>query len=369
MLNIEWRQGPEYPMGIQDSAIGVLHGELVSAGGFTRHPKDIAALHPDAFGGERSGFTRLTFALDPGNERRGWQRIADVPGAPRQGAAAAVVGDALYITGGFNYSSPHTYCDTHRLVQKAGAWRWESLPACDLPWPVCEAGTAVIGSKIYLVGGSDFFRPPDAGQEDFHSEAGRDGSTVGSALLVLDTENLEAGWKTLAQKPGTAQCMCASAAAAGKIHVLGGIFAPLNPQGGPPYYNAVDSWIYDPENDQWSDLPDAPAGSNRRAAAFNDRYVILVGGYKYAQTWNVDGTRTDVYTPQEKTLDWTAHFEDQVLVFDTETGRLGAAHPLLERTSGPMVAISGSTIYSLGGEGGPRLWHPATLQIGKVIGP
>jgi hypothetical protein len=33
-----------------------------------------------------------------------------------------------------------------------------------------------------------------------------------------------------------------------------------------------------------------------------------------------------------------------------------------------MVAINGNTIYSLGGEGGPRLWHPATLQVGEVIG-
>jgi hypothetical protein len=27
----------------------------------------------------------------------------------------------------------------------------------------------------------------------------------------------------------------------------------------------------------------------------------------------------------------------------------------------------GDTMYSLGGEGGPRLFHPATLHIGKVV--
>ena len=39
---------------------------------------------------------------------------------------------------------------------------------------------------------------------------------------------------------------------------------------------------------------------------------------------------------------------------------------LLDKTSWPMATIRGDTIYCLGGEGGSRLWHPATFQIGKV---
>jgi len=31
---ITWTEGPEYPMGIQDSACGIVHGKLISAGGF-----------------------------------------------------------------------------------------------------------------------------------------------------------------------------------------------------------------------------------------------------------------------------------------------------------------------------------------------
>ena len=31
------------------------------------------------------------------------------------------------------------------------------------------------------------------------------------------------------------------------------------------------------------------------------------------------------------------------------------------------ASIVGNTIYCLGGEGGPRLYHPATLQIGTII--
>lgn len=64
--------------------------------------------------------------------------------------------------------------------------------------------------------------------------------------------------------------------------------------------------------------------------------------------------------------DWTDFFEDTVLVYDTQTGRLEMGDPLPERTSYPSSAADGDTLYCLGGEGGPRLFHPATFQIGKI---
>lgn len=54
-------------------------------------------------------------------------------------------------------------------------------------------------------------------------------------------------------------------------------------------------------------------------------------------------------------------------MYDTKTNQLGTADALIEQTSMPSAAILGDTLYILGGEGGPRLWHPATLQIGKII--
>src|SRR5688572_25886414 len=76
-LRISWSEGPEYPMGIQDSACGMVAGRLVSAGGFSRHTKGIAKQIPQAFGGAESGFTNLTFAYDPKRPKDGWARIAD----------------------------------------------------------------------------------------------------------------------------------------------------------------------------------------------------------------------------------------------------------------------------------------------------
>ena len=58
-----------------------------------------------------------------------------------------------------------------------------------------------------------------------------------------------------------------------------------------------------------------------------------------------------------------------MLVYDTKLRRLGQVSPLIERTSYPSSAIIGDTVYCLGGEGGPRLWHPATFQIGRITLP
>jgi len=368
LLKIQWRLGPDYPMGIQESAVGVVHGKVVSAGGFTRHPLDIVKKYPDAFGGQPNGFTKLAFVFDPQNESAGWKRIPDMPGPARQGAAVAVVDDMLYAMGGINYTEPLTYRDTYRLEEKDGKWVWQELGTCRLPWPVYGTAdsTAVIGKKIYLLGVADYFQGPGANGPDFHSEAGRNGSPVGRAMLVLDTANLNAGWKRLADCPGVPKSNTALAAVGGKIYQLGGVFAPLA-KSELAYYNAIDSWRYDPAGDRWTRLQDMPHGSNRRALAYADRYIVLLTGFKYAKTRNMDGSVSGVYSAEEKSRRFLDFFERTVLVYDAKTDRLGTADLLIEQTCYPGSAIIGDTLYCLGGEGGPRLYHPATLQIGKIL--
>lgn len=368
MLTITWLEGPEYPMGIQDSACGVVQGKFISAGGFSRHTKDIVKKYPDAFGGKASGFTNLAFSLDLSRPETGWTRIPDLPGPARQAAAAAVVGDALYAIGGFNYTKPHTYRATYRLQKGPDGWAWTDLK-CDVPWPVCEANAIVIGDLIYLFGGADYFKPPGASaEENFFTEAGRGSSPVGKALLVLDTKNPQAGWKRLADFPGMPRSFCSATAAGGKIYVLSGLYSPLptaaRPAGG--FYNTVDSWLYDPKADAWSRLADVPDDANVRAVTFKDRYLLLLGGYKYGETWHMDGSRKDVYNAEEKKSPMAPMIKKSVLVYDTVNRTLGHAAPLLDQTSWPLAAVDGFTVYCLGGEGGARLWHPATFQIGRI---
>jgi hypothetical protein len=370
MLKIDWRLGPDYPMGIQESAVGCVGGKIVCAGGFTRHPRDICKKNPKAFGGAASGFTKLSFVFDPKNESAGWTRITDMPGPARQGAAVAVVDNRLYVMGGHNYDKPLAYRDTYRLQEKDGEWIWQELPNAKLPWPVYGApnGTAVIGSKIYLVGGCDVFIGPGAKEMDFHSEAGRDGNPVGKALLVLDTTSIALGWKRLADCPGVPKFDAAIAAAGGKIYQLGGYYAPVAKME-LAYYNAVDCWSYDPASDKWTRLRNLPRGPNGRALAYDNRYIMLLAGSGFAKTWNLDGTVTNVYSANEKAPNWATYFTNTVRVYDTKSGTLGTADSMIEQTHNAGGATAGEAVYTLGGEGGPRLYHPATLQIGKIIQP
>jgi len=354
-------------MGIQDSAVGVVGGRFISAGGFSRHPKDVAKRHPDAFGGEASGFTSLVFGIDIARLGEGWIRLPDLPGPARAAAAAVVVRHALYAIGGFNYTAPFTHRSTYRLQRGADGWAWEDLK-CDVPWPVCEANAIAIGPLIYLFGGADYFRPPGAKGEDLFTEAGRDGSPVGRALLVLDTRAPESGWKRLADFPGVPRSFSSAAAADGRIYVLSGLYSPL-PRAGraeAEYFNTVDSWVYDPATDAWSRLPDVPDNANVRAVTFRDRYLLLLGGYKYGSTWLSDGRRRDVYSEEEKSSTMAARITRRVQVYDTLTRKLGEAAPLLDPSSWPMATVQSFSVYCLGGEGGARLWHPASFQIGRI---
>ena len=95
---------------------------------------------------------------------------------------------------------------------------------------------------------------------------------------------------------------------------------------------------------------------------------MLLAGYRYNLTQHMDGKVADVYTAEDRKHKWTDFFEDTVLVYDTVTQKWSDAGRLRERTSWPMADIAGDRIYALGGEGGPRLFHPATLQIGTIQG-
>ena len=367
MLQIDWRHGPAFPLGIQDCSVGTVHGKIVSAGGFSRHPKDILRAHPDAFGGEASGFTKMTFAFDPRDEAAGWTRIADRPGIARQGAATVVVHDELWTFGGFSYAEPLCFGDACRLRFSGGTWVWDTVAAAALPWPMCWPGSAVVGTEVYLVGGVDYFQPEGQAGPDLHTEAGRTGNPVGQATWVLDTACPDQGWTRAADLPGTARGLGGVGVAGGRIWAMGGFHGALRPApDGGCYYNVVDSWVYDPAADAWSRLADLPHGCNYGVVVYRDRYLILLGGYRYARTQNPDGTRANCRTAAEEGRDWKEFFQRRVLVYDTDTGELADADPLLDEDNGPVATMLDDTIYYLGSEGGRGLWHPDAFLIGQV---
>jgi hypothetical protein len=357
MLTITWSRGPNVPQGFQDSNGGVLGHVLVTACGFCAgHNNDRKP------GKYPRGFLNKTWAIDLANEKAGWLPLPDFPGAPRQALYAACVGDAVYFWGGFSYSAPFCHTDGYRLSKAGADWKWEPLPP--LPWPCSSGGTCALGTKIYLFGGADY----DA--DKFYTATDRAGklNRLGAQLLVFDTNTPAAGWKKLTECPGTPRFVEAFAALDGKLYAIGGAT-------GTPYGTVVDNWMYDPATDKWSRLRDLPIASGNFPSGnivFQDRYLVLGGGYQYDHVANPDGSVRNPYGKPHKFQDKGDYYND-VFVYDTRTGEFGRATSMPLNNNMSMLTVHNGTFMSLGGETGTGVvegefygHHPDLFLKGKI---
>ena len=362
MLTISWQRGPDLPQGFQDSDGGFLGTKLITVCGFCQ-----GADNDRKPGRYPRGFLRKVWALDIARTARGWIALPDYPATARQGLMAAPVDQALYCWGGFNYTSPNCYQDGYRLLRHTARWTWEELPP--LPWPLTAAGICAIGAKIYIFGGGDY-------EEDFRTDADRHGSIprLGAHLLVLDTTDMKAGWKRLADCPGTPRLAMAMAAVGGKIYVLGGVAATPG-KSGSIYRSVVDDWRYDPKRDVWERIRDLPTSSSNfpdGKIVFANRYILLVGGFPYAEVANPDGTSRPSYGEAHKFANQGGYYND-VFVYDTEADLFGTADSLPINNAGPMTVVRGNEVFLVGGEADARKingeyygHHPDLFLRGKI---
>jgi N-acetylneuraminic acid mutarotase len=344
MLKIAWSRGPDLPQGLQDGNVGVIGNTLVMACGFCSGQE-----HASKPGRYPRGFLNKVWGLELTVQQNNWQRLPDYPGTPRQGLAAIGVGDVLYFWGGFNYSAPFCYKDGYRLTRHGGKWIWEALP--DFPWPVCSVGLCTIGSRVYAFGGADY------DENRFYTHTDRTGKNErqGARLLVLDTSNAAAGWKRLADCPGTPRWVNATAVVNGKVYVIGGATGDLALNGkNYGYCTVVDNWVYDPGTDQWDRLRDLPISSGNFPAGkivFKDRYILLIGGFQYAHVANPDGTVREKYGTAHQFQDKGSYYND-VFVYDTATNLFGTADSLPINNNAPMAVVWNDEVFVLGGETG-----------------
>lgn len=377
MLKITWKKGADLSQGLQDSGGGIVDNTLISVGGFASGQKGVPG-KPDKY---PSGFLKKAWGLDLSQPDASWRDLPEFPGAARQGLLCSAVNGELYCWGGINYTAPFTYKDGYRLSKQAGRWTWEPLP--DLPSPAAFGSICSIGSKIYMLGGSDY----DSAKFYTHADRNGDHQRLGARLLMIETANLQAGWKRLADCPGTARFVAAMAATGGKIYVFGGATGDDNPTHPNGYHTVVDNWQYDPAVNRWQRLRDLPVASGNFPSGrivYRDRYILLVGGYQYATVENPDGSLRQPYGQPSKhyrkgdpappsSHHYFGDYFNDVWVYDTQTGLFGTATPLPLNNNTPLTVLEGHRIFLIGGETGGSLiegeyfgHHPDLLLIGTI---
>ncbi len=156
----EWNQLADLPTARVGAVANAVDGKIYLIGGF------------NAF--------NETLEYDPSDDK--WTKKKDIP-TGRGGAASVVVGSKIYVLAGkhtgFTYNKFEVY-DTKKD-------EWETLP--DIPFVSKSKGSynvqaGVIGNKIYVLGGKEFFSY-DLTSQTWKEEAPLNVKTEGATGLVL----------------------------------------------------------------------------------------------------------------------------------------------------------------------------------------
>ncbi|MEV6691841.1 S8 family serine peptidase [Micromonospora sp. NPDC051196] len=220
-----WSEIAKLPASIYDNAAAWLDGKVYSVGG-----------------GSSTGTERKAWVYDP--SANAWTALPDLPVARSKPTAAAVNGK-LYVIGGWGGSGA-TVATVDVFDPAAGTW--STVGGATNPAPVAAAGAAVLGGKVYLVGGCADSTCTDSDR-----------------VVVFD--------------PGTGS-FGTGAAYPHPVSWLscGGIGSSVYCAGGTGSTEYTDAYRYDPAADNWSPLPSMPVelwGSQYAAAG---GLLVLAGG-------------------------------------------------------------------------------------------
>jgi len=241
-----------------------------------------------------------------------WTKLAPML-HPQNEAAVAVVGGRIYVMGGFAPDSDQPIDRVQVYDVAKNAWS-DGTP---LPDRIHHHGAVAIGGKIYVVSG---FHEPFPKREPI------------DLTFVFDPAANR--WDRRAPMPAPRGAFVAGAIG-NLIYVAGGEHrrpagAPV-PQGAPPPYEPVtDLAVYDTAADRWSTLPPMKVARDHAYVGVIDGRLYVVGGR--------DRPKYDIVTIEE---------------FDPGTGKWSERAPMPSGRSGGHATVLGGQLYVFGGEGNP----------------
>lgn len=271
-----WTRLADLPVGLAKFGVAAATGRLYVAGGYDTRSSlyiyDIAADRWDTGPAMPQGSDNLAmlaagdrlYAI--GGEARTAVQVLDPatnqwsagPASPviRFASAAAVLAGRLHLVGGWNYSNTSSDSLASHGVFDPAAQAWSA--AAPLATARNAAGAAVVGDRLYVVGG----RAPGIRANDQTSLA---------SVEVYDPASDR--WTAAPPLP-TARGSLAAVALGGQIYALGGEGAPGTVSG------AVER--LDPFRGIWTTLPDMPAAVHGLGAVAVGDSIYVLGGFSGA---------------------------------------------------------------------------------------
>ena len=141
--------------------------------------------------------------FDVSDPSAGWQVLPVTLNVARDGLAAGAVGTKIYAIGGRQFSPTSASSTVEMYDTSNPSAGWQLLPSLNSPRELVSV--AVVGSKIYAIGGS-----PNPGN-------------LSASVEVLDTSDPGAGWQLLPAELNTARMAHGAATVGTRIYVVAGV--------------------------------------------------------------------------------------------------------------------------------------------------
>ncbi|MCC6703383.1 MAG: galactose oxidase [Thermomicrobiales bacterium] len=238
----------------------------------------------------------------------GWETVAGLA-LPRSEYAAAVLGDAIYVAGGFGAESSFDRYDP-------AADAWERL--ADLPAPRHHLTLIALDEALYIAGGLNI-------------KANSAEATFWRYDPAADR------WDDLEPLPQGARGSLGGGAIDGRLYIAGGSAHDLS---GPA---TNDLAVYDPEDDRWELLTPMPTAREHLGVGVANGFLVAVGGRDGGHESPAMLEATEIYDPA--------------------TGTWSAGVPMPTPRAGLGVASDGESIFVLGGE---RFSNGAPVTLAAV---
>lgn len=204
--------------------------------------------------------------------------------APIGYAAYAACGKSMIIAGGCNADGHLATVTCTEL--KGNEASTSMLP--DLPTTIAYPAFAVIGTKLYVMGGQEK----------------ADSVTCLSRSFVLDMAAPNKGWQELARMP-EARMLAAAGVIDGKIYVTGGCSLHPDAKGAAERTYLHSTLCYEPETDTWSStapMPEPLVGAANPLPAVNGKLYVVAGDPGNFYRASLTGKAPAIHPGQNKTV-------------------------------------------------------------------